>query len=446
MAEHRLRVSLDSLVAVYAARNRRSRAIFERAQQSLPGGNTRSGVYFDPFPLYAECGEGVYLIDVDGHRLLDFVANNSSLILGHAHPLVVTALQEQVAKGTGFSRPTVLEVELAEELRERVPSLERLRFCNSGTEAVLHALRAARAFTGRRKIAKFEGAYHGGSDYALVSHTPPTGPEAGPIRRPRAIPSSAGLSAAVDEVVILPFNDEPACREIINEQADELAAVIVDPLMTGAGVILPADGFLARLREITERAGVLLIFDEVISLRIGRGGAQEHYGVRPDLTALGKIIAGGTPGGAFGGRGDIMALYDPTTSRSRIPHAGTYNANPLTMVAGATTLRALTPEAYTRLNSLTSQLSAALAAAFEEAGVQAQVTAIGSIFRVHFMPALPRHYREAATDDKVMQKKLFFWLLNHGILWTNGGYVSLPMEPEHIDFLVSTVRTALQQL
>ena len=309
----------------------------------------------------------------------------------------------------------------------------------------MNAMRAAKGFTGKPKIAKFEGAYHGTSDNAMVSHIPSLDLDLGPDDRPRSILSSAGLSPALlEEVIVLPFNDKTACAEIVKENAKDLAAVIVDPLSTGAGNTLPIDGFLTHLREITERAGVLLIFDEIISFRASRGGAQELYGVRPDLTCLGKIIAGGTPGAAFGGRADVMALYDPTSGWPKNPHAGTFNANPLTMVAGLATLRTLTPEAYEKLSSMTRRLGSELDSAFKQSGVQAQVTTVGSLFRVHFLPSLPRNYREASLDDKVMHRWLFLWLLNHGILWGNGGNVSLPMEDVHIDQLVSSVKAALQ--
>ena len=442
-----METSLEKLIAEYKAQNPCSREMFERARQSLPGGNSRTGVYMAPFPMYAESGEGVYLVNLDGHRLLDFVNNATALILGHAHPAVVAALQERVAKGTAFSQPTVPEVELAELLQERMPSLERIRFCNSGTETVLHALRAAKAFTGRHKIAKFEGAYHGTSDYALVSHLPPLGPELGPAPRPRSVPSSEGLAPSIlEDVVILPFNDATTCEEIINENADDLATVIVDPLSTGAGMTLPVDGFLTQLRSITEQAGVLLIFDEVISFRVSQGGAQELYGVRPDLTCLAKIIAGGTPGGAFGGRAEIMALYDPSCGGAKLPHAGTYNANPFSMTAGLATLRALTPEAYSKLDILTQRLGTGLKSVFQEAGVQAQVTVVGSLCCIHFLPTVPRNYREAAQDDNLMHQWLLFSLLNQGVHWSPKANVSLPMEETHIDQLISAVRTALQQL
>ena len=439
--------SLESLVVDYAARNPHSREMFERAQKSLPGGNTRAGVYIDPFPIYADRGEGVYLIDLDGHRLLDFVNNNTALILGHAHPAVVEALSDRVANGTGFSRPLALEVEMAELLRERIPSLERVRFCSSGTEAIMNALRVARAFTGKHKIAKFEGAFHGMDEHVMVSYIPPLGSDLGPAHRPYPYPTSAGLRpSTLDEVVILPFNDPAACGEIIRENANDLAAVIVDPLSTAAGMTLPADGFLTRLREITERENVLLIFDEIISFRVSRGGTQELYGVRPDLTCMGKVVAGGTPGSVFGGRADVLDLYDPTPGSSKIWVSGTYNANPLALVAGLVTLQALTSEAYEKLNGSTRRLGAELDAAFKEAGIEAQVTTVGSLFRIHFLPEAPRNYREAAQDDMLMHQWLFFWLINHGIYWKQGGNVSLPMEDAHIDQLVSAVRTALQQI
>lgn len=436
---------LEQLTAEYAERNPRSRALFQRALAVLPGGNTRSGMHLSPFPFYAERGEGKYLFDVDGHRLLDFSNNNTSLILGHAHPLVVDAISRQAARGTGFSRPTELEIELGEELQRRVPSLERVRFCNSGTEAVLNCLRAAKGFSGKPKIAKFEGAYHGSSDLAMVSHAPPLGPDLGPVERPNSLPSSVGLGTAPDDVVVLPFNNAPACERLIAEHADELAAVIVDPLSTGAGLTLPVDGFLTALRDMTQRHGVLLIFDEVISFRIAHGGAQEVYGVQPDLTSLGKVIAGGTPGAAFGGREDIMSLYDPRQS-AKIPQAGTFNANPLTMAAGLATLRALTPTMYRQLGTLTSQLADDLRAIFAETSVDTNVTAIGSLFRVQFLPFTPRNYREAAGDNKTKHLLLMFWLLNHDIFWNGGGCTSTVMTNEDTNCLAAGIRHALEEL
>ena len=412
----------------------------------LPGGNTRTGAWFDPFPPYIDSATGVYLYDVDGHQLLDFAFNNSSLILGHAHPAVVDAIRVQAARGTAYNRPTEMEIELAEEMQRRVPSVERIRFCNSGTEAVMNAIRAAIAFTGKRKIARFEGAYNGTSDHALVSLAPPIGPEAGPAERPRPIRSSVGLSSAADDVIILPFNNAAACQALIEEHAADLAAVVLDPLMTNAGVILPEDGFLQTIREVTESLGVLLIFDEIIAFRIAPGGAQEAFGITPDLTAFGKIMAGGTAGGAFGGRADIMRPYDPTHSGAKIPQAGTFNANPLMLTAGLTTLRLLTPDVYTRMASMARRVRDELVAAFREAGFQASGNAVGSIFRLYLTPEPPRNYRETVQDDKSVQRRLLFWLLNRDIHWQQGGYISAVTEDEHLNRLAAEVRAAVRDL
>ncbi|MCZ6632285.1 MAG: aspartate aminotransferase family protein [bacterium] len=446
MAGRDLEAALNRAIAEYMDTHSRSREMFERAKSVLPGGNTRTGVYFDPFPLYADFGQGVYLHDLDGNKLLDFVNNNTALMLGHAHPDVVRALQDQIAGGTAFSRPTPLEVEMAELLQERVPSMERMRFCSSGTEAVLNALRVARAFTGKGKVAKFEGAYHGVEAHAMISYMPPLGPELGPEDRPHSVVSSAGLPpSTADEVVVLPFNDGQACRALIEENADDLAAVIVDPLMTASGLTLPEDGFLNRLREMTEQHGVLLVFDEIVSFRAARGGTQERYGVRPDLTCMGKVVAGGTPGAVMGGRADVLAAYDPTVG-AKIQQSGTYNGNPLAMVAGMVTLRKLTPEVYEALADRTSRLGTALTEAFAQAGVTACVVTVGSLFRVYFLPDPPRNYRESARDDGAMHKWLFFSLLNSGIYWKVGGNVSVPMTDEHTDTLVAGVKEALKTL
>ena len=446
LERQRVASRLDELIDGYVERCGRSKALFEQAHCSMPGGNTRTGVYFSPFPMYLERGEGVFVHDVDGNELLDFMNNNTALILGHSHPAVVEAVCEQVLRGTGFNRPTELEVEMAEALCGRIPSLEQVRFCNSGTEAVICALRAAKAHTGRSKIAKFEGAYHGSGEYAQISHVPPLGPEIGPGDRPCSVSSSPGVSRGViDDVVVLPFNDPDACAAIIEGHAGELAALIVDPLSTGAGFTLPRDEFLGRLRALTEEAGIMLVFDEIISLRIRPGGAQEHYGVRPDLTCMGKIIAGGLPGGAFGGRADLMAHFDPLAA-PRILQAGTFNANPLTMAAGLATLRLCDENRLGGMEALTRNLESELNAAFFEKGIEAVCTSVGSLFRIHFLTERPMNYREAARDDGLMQQWLFFWLLSEGIHLSQGGALSLPMDEGHVDRLVNSVRKGLQSI
>ena len=393
-------VTIESLLCEYRERNEASYRLFRRAQSVFPVGNTRTGVFVDPFPLYVDRAEGVELVDVDGNRRVDFVNNASALILGHAHPAVVGAIGERAARGTAYFAPCPLEVELAELLAERIPSLERLRFCSSGTEAVLGALRAARAFTGRPMIAKFEGAYHGIDDPALISYLPPLGPELGPAERPLPVAASEGLAPGTAEhVLVLPFNDGEACEALLREHADRLAAVIVDPLSTAAGMTLPAPGFLQILRRVTSDLGIVLIFDEVVSFRAGWGGTQGVFGIRPDLTCLAKVVAGGTPGGTFGGRADIMAPYDPGGDGAAIPQSGTYNGNPIVMAAGLATLQTMTDTAYREIHDRTARLGDGLRQVFADAGVPGCVVTAGSLFQLYFLPEAPRNYREAARDD-----------------------------------------------
>ncbi|MDE0449611.1 MAG: aspartate aminotransferase family protein [Spirochaetaceae bacterium] len=440
-------VTIESLLSEYRERNKASYRLFQRAQSMLPGGNTRTGVFVEPFPLYVERAAGAELVDVDGNRRVDFVNNASALILGHAHPAVVGAIGERAARGTAYFAPCPLEVELAELLAERIPSLDRLRFCSSGTEAVLGALRAAPAFTGRPMIAKFEGAYHGIDDPALISYLPPLGPELGPAERPLPVAASAGLAPGTAEhVLVLPFNDGEACDALIREHAERLAAVIVDPLSTAARMTLPAPGFLETLRSVTSELGIVLIFDEVVSFRAGRGGAQGVYGIRPDLTCLAKVVAGGTPGGAFGGRADIMALYDPSDSGPAIPQSGTYNGNPIVMAAGLATLRTMTDAAYGDIHERTARLGDGLRRVFSDAGVPGCVVTAGSLFQLYFLAEAPRNYREAARDDGARQRWLYFRLMNHGIVTRRGGNVSLPMTDRHVDRLVEEVESALRHL
>ncbi len=434
--------SLEEVVAEYTARNPLSHQMHQRARRSLPGGNTRSGVNVDPFPIYADSGEGVYLRNLDGHRLLDFVNNATSLILGHADPMIVEALQNQVARGTAFSRPLAIEVEMAELLRQRMPVLELLRFSSSGTEAVLNALRVARAFTGKTMIAKFEGAYHGIDDQVMVSYTPQLGPELGPAQRPNPVVSTEGLaSGTAESVLVLPFNDADTTESLIGEYASELAAVVIDPLSTAAGLTLPDADFLSRLRQVTERHGILLIFDEIVSFRVHPGGAHSMLDVRPDLVTLGKVIAGGTPAAAFGGRQDVMKLFDPSEGGARIWQSGTFNANPLSLTAGLLTLERLTPAVYDEIDARTSRLADSLQSVFDEVGLAACVCAIGSLFRIYFLEKVPRNYREAAADDRGMHRWLFLSLLNRDIYWRNGGInaLSVPTTDDHVDHLTATV-------
>ncbi len=351
-----------SLIDDYLARTPRSRELFERATASLPGGSTRTTVYTAPYPPYIESGAGLRIRDVDGNSYRDFLCNYTSLILGHAHPAVVAAVSAQVRRGSAFAAPTETEVELAEEIRRRVPSIERLRFTSSGTEATMFAMRAARAFTGRPLIAKFDRSYHGTHDGVMTG--------------------TAGVPAVMSGLVVeLPWGDADGIEAALRGREGDLAAIIIEPVQGAGGVRAPEAGFLPFLRSFTERHGALLIFDEIISFRVAPGGAQERFGVRPDLTTLGKIIGGGYPLAAFGGRADIMEIFDARRPGA-VSHGGTFNGSPVAAAAGLATLRALTPDVYARLDALGERLGSAIAAEIEREGVDARVGVVGSLFQV----------------------------------------------------------------
>src|SRR5215468_9840628 len=313
----------------------RSAALWARAQHVMPGGNTRTTVHMAPYPPYAASGAGCWITDVEGDRRLDCLNNYTALIHGHAHPAIVEAASHRLARGTSFPLPTPEEIELAAALAERLPSAEHVRFTNSGSEAVMMAIKGARAHTRRPRIAKFEGAYHGSYDYAEVSLS--STPESwGTLAAPSSTAYSRGTPPAVlDDVVVLPFNHPEHAVARTQQEAGSLAAVVIDPVPNRVGLMPARCDFLEAMREVTRAHGIVLIFDEVISFRVGYHGAQGAFGVVPDMTTLGKIIGGGFPVGAIAGRADAMAVFDPTRGGPpAAPHGGTFNANPVTMAAG----------------------------------------------------------------------------------------------------------------
>jgi glutamate-1-semialdehyde 2,1-aminomutase len=424
-----------------------SAQLFERALRVLPGGSTRQTVFRNPYTVYAQFGRGPWVTDEDGIERLDFINNYTSLIHGHAHPVVVDAVIKQVRLGSSFALPTREEITLAEVICERLPSAERVRFTNSGTEAVMLALKMARACTGRPKIAKCEGAYHGMYDPVEVSLSP--SPEEWGDGDPVARPTVKGTpQSVIDDVVVLPFNDAAAAERIVSAHANELAAVIIDPLPRRVGLVPATTEFLAALRNVTKKPGIVFIFDEVISFRLGFRGAQGKLGVEPDLTTLGKIIGGGFPVGAVAGRYEVMRVVDPREGKPAVPHAGTFNGNPVTMVAGTATLRLLTRQAFDRLDELGERTRARLRSALESAGVEGHVTGLGSLFDVHLGPTEPRDYRSGrvTTESAATLDKLFIHLLNTGFLFTPDGFGSLStvLSEKDIDAFTDAVAAGLR--
>ena len=414
----------------------------------MPGGDTRNSIYWDPFPIYITSGDGTTLTDADGNQRTDFVNNMTTLILGHRPPEVTSALAEQISKGLSFPAPSPSVVRWAELMCERVPSLDKVRFVNTGTEATLNAIRAARAFTCKQKLVKCEGAYHGNHDAIQISVVPPLD-EAGKADSPESVAAFPGISeTAVDDIFIMPFNDIVTAEKIIRKHADELAAVIVEPVNGQCGMVPAKPEFLEGLRRLTDDLGIVLIFDEVIAFRIAYGGAQDYYGVKPDLTCFGKVVGGGMPVGAFGGRDDIMSLWDPSDGGSVVQHAGTFNGNPMTAVAGVATLESLTADKYEYLEHLGNMLRNKLRTLFAELEVPMSVTGVASLFALQFTPTEVIDYRTYATNNKEMLQTMFIGLLNEGFLMSNrcAGNVSTVHTEDDVDAFVLAVKNVLRRI
>jgi glutamate-1-semialdehyde 2,1-aminomutase len=425
--------------------NPTSRDAYERARAVMPGG-AKGAYFYSPFPLTIARGEGCYVFDVDEHRYVDFAGHHTAQILGHGHPAVLDEVQAQLTCGIALGGPTGIETELAEELCRRVPSLERVRFCNSGTEATLHAIRLARGSTGKPKIAKFEGAYHGSHDAVEISVAPPLD-LAGPANAPNAVPAVRGMSpGAVGETLILPYNDEAAVERLLTAHRDDLACVIFDPR---AGILPQRREFVQFLRDVTARLGILLIFDEIVGFRAATGGLQAVYGIAPDLSTYGKIIGGGFPVGAFGGRADLMDLLDTSHGPTGYFQSGTFSAHPLAMAAGLATMRQLTPEALERLNALGERLEHGLRDEFARHALAAQVVRAGSLFSIDFSADPVVDYRSLARADKTLAQRLFIALLARGQYMSQGltmSALSVPMTVAHVDWLVAAIGQSLSEL
>lgn len=378
----------------------RSNALYEAAQEVIPGG-VNSGARgpeagWIPGPPVVDHGQGAYLWDVDGNRYCDYLLALGPMIHGHAHPRVTEAVTRAIHDtGTMFALPYAAEAEAARKIVAAVPSVELVRFGNSGTEVVLHATRLARAFTGRTVVVRFEGQYHGWADQLEWSHHPNLA-EAGPREHPRALPGTPGIPEVIGQTLeVLPWNDRDAVEELLERRGSEIAAVLTEPIMGNTGVIPPQPGYLEFLREITRAHGIVLIFDEVITgFRVALGGAQALYGVTPDLTTMAKALGGGFPVAAIGGRRDIMDQVSDGT----VLHAGTYNANTVAVAAASASLDELaTPGTYERLFSVSNRLMDGMAGIFQRAGIQVHVQGVGPMFQFWFSDRPVLDYRDAAA-------------------------------------------------
>ena len=420
----------------------RSRQLQLRAERFLPGGvdsPVRAIRAVGGDPPFVTHAEGAYLFDADGNRYLDFFGSWGPMILGHAFPPVVEAIQQAAAKGASFGASTEAEANLAERVHHCFPSVEKLRFVSSGTEACMSAIRVARGFTGRNFVVKFEGCYHGHSDAMLV--------KAGSGVATLGIPGSAGVPVETAmHTLALPFNDLDAVRAVFAARPDEIACVIVEPVVGNAGTIAPAPGYLLGLREITARHGALLILDEVMTgFRVSLGGAQQIYGIKPDLTTLGKIIGGGLPCGAFGGRADIMEFLAPL---GPVYQAGTLSGNPLAMAAGIATLRHLIDheeDVYNGLEQTTESIASGVARIAHENGVPMTVNRVGSMFTWFFTDQPVTDFASAATSDTVAFGRFHRAMLDAGVWLPPSQYEAAFVSTAHGQAEVGMVLEAARQ-
>ena len=417
-----------------------SRTLLERAAKSIPGGvnsPVRAFRGVGGHPVFFTQGAGAWLTDVDGNRYIDYVGSWGPMIMGHGHPAVVSAVQAQAERALGFGAPTELEIDLAEAVIERMPSIERIRMVNSGTEATMSAIRLARGFTKRDMIIKFTGCYHGHADALLV--------KAGSGLLTLGIPNSPGVPESVAaQTLTLPFNELEPVADAFKRYPGAIAAVIVEPVAGNMGCIPPEPGFLEGLRTLTETAGALLIFDEVMTgFRVARGGAQALYGIEPDLTTLGKIIGGGLPVGAFGGRADVMAFVAP---EGPVYQAGTLSGNPLAMVAGLTMMSLLTDEIYTRLSARTRRLTAGLEQAANAQGVPVYVTQVCGMFSLFFASERVKCLDDVSRSNVAQFNRFFHAMLDEGVYLAPSAFEAAFLSDAHDDTIIDRTIDAARRV
>src|SRR5690349_5363251 len=423
----------------------KSIALFQEAQQLLPGGvdsPVRAFRAVGGQPLFIDRGEGSYLFDVDGNRYIDYVLSWGPLITGHAHPKVVEAIQQAACKGTSYGAPSPLEIQLAKSIVDFMPKLEMLRFVNSGTEATMSALRLARAYTKRDKLIKFDGCYHGHADMLLV--------QAGSGVATLGLPDSPGVPSAVaSDTLVANYNNLESVEMLFKKYPDQIAAIIVEPVAGNMGVVPPQPGFLEGLREITRREGALLIFDEVMTgFRVHKGGAQTLYNIQPDLTTLGKVIGGGLPVGAYGGKKEIMQMVAPV---GPMYQAGTLSGNPLAMSAGIAALDLIRDDkVWEEMEACSQQLDAGIESAAKKAGIPIQQTRVGTMRTLFFSNIPPVDWNTVKVADKVRFGKFFQKMLENGVYLApsqfEAGFISILHDEEIINTTIVAVESAFKSL
>lgn len=416
--------------------------LFSQAQQHIPGGvnspvRAFKGVGGDP--IFFREGKGAWITDAENNRYIDYIGSWGPMILGHAHPEVISAVQESVTHGLGFGAPTEIEIEMADTLCELVPSMELVRMVSSGTEATMSAIRLARGYTGRDKIVKFEGCYHGHADSLLV--------KAGSGALTLGVPSSGGVPASLAEhTLTLTYNDLDSVRDCFAELADQIACIIVEPVAGNMNCIPPAEGFLQGLREICDQSGAVLIFDEVMTgFRVSLGGAQEYYDVTPDLTTLGKVVGGGLPVGAFGGKREVMECIAPL---GPVYQAGTLSGNPVAMAAGLSTLKLIqTPDFHKNLSATAHKLVAGLKQRADKAGISLAINQVGGMFGIFFTDEKEvSTFAQVAACDQDRFKKFFHGMLNEGVYLAPSSYEAGFVSTAHGDEEIQATLDAAEKV
>jgi glutamate-1-semialdehyde 2,1-aminomutase len=438
----------DQLVKKYLEKTSASAEMADRASRYMPGGDTHGHFFNPPYHTAIERGKGCYIYDVDGNKYIDCVNGYFALIHGHCFPPVVEALEQQVKLGTTFGMPTEQQIEYARHLCERIPSLDKVRFVASGSEATNMAIRAARAFTGKRKIMKVDGGYHGTHNIGELNSFGPS--ERGDHR---ARPDIGANGSEINDVILFPWNDKETLEYTISENADDVAALIIEPVLVVGGVIPPADGFLEAVRELTRQKGVVLIFDEVVTLPFSYGGMQGFYNISPDLTTMGKGIGGGLPIGAWGGKHDIMEMWNPQGDNA-VVMVSTFGGNAMTMAGALAAMTHLTPEVIQQRNALADRLREEINETFKSVGIRGHASGLCNAFWIHWTdkpvrdPYSVRNAILQATDN--VRNLLFMGMRYRGVYLFPSpsafGNISTPIQEKEINYIINALRETLLEI